>query len=390
MLEKYAFGTYRTTNKNPIHIKALKYALDNGIKHIDTSSNYMHGTAEELIGDELKNRNRKDFTIVSKGGYIQGENLKNVQEGYQVKELVTYDEHCYHSIHPDFLSDQIDLSLKRLKTDYIDVYLLHNPEYYLLKEIKNGMTNEAIKNFQNIMQERIQKAFVLLEQKVKEGKIKAYGISSNSFSKKENDPHFLDYKNLIDYAKEIAGENHHLKVIQLPMNMFEIDGIPCARWAYSNALEVHINRPLNTFYNNEMIRIASYEEAKNYNQLLQRVKQVPNQMLQEVVSQIINIEDEYRWAGDVDDIVEYQVVPYIIQNVELEEKYYELVNEYLESYKQNIKHKISKKESKRLNIKEPMDKTALKFLEQKEYITRILVGVRREEYVKKVINYAIS
>ncbi len=37
-----------------------------------------------------------------------------------------------------------------------------------------------------------------------------------------------------------------------------------------------------------------------------------------------------------------------------------------------------------------MDKTALKFLEEKEYITRILVGMRREEYVKKVMNYAIS
>ena len=390
MLEKYAFGTYRTTNKNSIHVQALKYALDNGIKHLDTSSNYMHGTAEELIGNELKNRKREDFIVVSKGGYIQAENLKKVQEGKKIDELVIYDEHCYHCIHPSFLSEQIDLSLKRLQSDYIDVYLLHNPEYYLLKEIKKGMTKEAIENFQNIMQERIKKAFVLLEKKVEEGKIKAYGISSNSFSKKEDDPHFLNYKKLLDHAKQIAGPKHHLKVIQLPMNLFEKDGIPCAKWAYSNNLEVHVNRPLNAFLNYEMVRIASYEEAKNYNQLLKRVKQVPSQMLQEVVSQIINIEDEYRWAGDVDDIVEYQVVPYIIQNVKLEEKYYELVNEYLESYKQHIKHKISKKESKKLNIQEPMDKIALKFLEEKNYITRILVGVRKEEYVKKEINYAIS
>lgn len=41
------------------------------------------------------------------------------------------------------------------------------------------------------MQERIKKAFVLLEEKVKEGKIKAYGISSNSFAKKANDIHFF-------------------------------------------------------------------------------------------------------------------------------------------------------------------------------------------------------
>lgn len=54
MLEKYAFGTYRTTDKSPIHRDALKYALDNKITHIDTSSNYMHGDAERLIGNELK------------------------------------------------------------------------------------------------------------------------------------------------------------------------------------------------------------------------------------------------------------------------------------------------------------------------------------------------
>lgn len=71
--------------------------------------------------------------------------MKMVQEGYKVEDLVIYDENCYHSIHPNFISDQIDKSLERLQTDYIDVYLLHNPEYYLLKEIKQGMTQEAIK-----------------------------------------------------------------------------------------------------------------------------------------------------------------------------------------------------------------------------------------------------
>ncbi len=390
MLDKFAFGTYRTTFQSPSHKEALEYALNNGIRHIDTSSNYMHGQAEELIGQVLKKRDRKEFTIVSKGGYIQGENLKRVQDGFKVEDLVFYDEHCLHSIHPNFLSDQIDRSLDRLNTDYINVYLLHNPEYYLMKEIKQGMIASAISNFQSIMQDRIKKAFVLLEEKVKEGKIKAYGISSNSFSKKETDIHFLEYKNLIDYAKEIAGEKHHLKVIQLPMNIFELDGEKCAKWAYENGLEVHINRPLNSFKGNQMIRLASYDKPQDYEKTLKELRDIPNEALQEVINQIINIEDEYRWAGDVDDIIEYQVLPYIVKNVNLDSKYYEIVNNFIEKYKNRIKQKISEKTAKELFIPEPMDKSAINFLKEKEYITRILVGMRKEKYVKKVIEYAIS
>ena len=392
MLKNYAFGTYRTTFQNPIHVEALNYALDNGITHIDTSSNYMHGDAEKLIGKVLKNRNRALFTIVSKGGYIQGENLKRVLEskknGEEVKDLVIYDKNCYHSIHPDFLSDQINRSLQRLDTDYIDVYLLHNPEYYLMKEIKKGMHYNEIINFQNIMQERIKKAFVLLEQKVNEGKIKAYGISSNSFSKLDDDIHFLEYKHLINYAKEIAGENHNLKVIQLPMNLYELHGEKAANWAYKNGLEVHINRPLNSFKGNKMLRLASYEKDEKYETLLEEIRKVPNQSFQEVINQIIDIKDEYRWAGDVDDIIEYQVIPYILKNVNLDSQYFELFNTFIESYKNNIKHKISTNLSKEMYIPEPMDKSALEFLEEKEYVTRILVGMRQKKYVDKILSYS--
>ena len=386
MLSKYSFGTYRTTYQNPLHKDALNYALDNEITHIDTSSNYMHGEAEKLIGQALKNRNRADFTIVSKGGYIQGENLKRVQEGQKVEDLVMYDEHCFHSIHPDFLSDQIDRSLERLDTEYIDVYLLHNPEYYLMKEIKKGMHYNEIINFQKIMQERIKKAFVLLEEKVKEGKIKAYGISSNSFSKLDDDIHFLEYKHLIDYAKEI-NEEHNLKVIQLPMNLYELHGDKAAIWAHKNGLEVHINRPLNSFKGNKMLRLASYEEDKNYNTLLEDIRKVPNQAFQEVINQIIKIEDEYKWAGDVDDIIEYQVIPYIVKNVNLDSQYFTIFNKFIESYKSNVKHKISTNLSKELYIPEPLDKSALEFLEEKKYVTRILVGMRQKKYVDKILTY---
>lgn len=388
MLSKYSFGTYRTTYQDPKHKEALKYALDNGIKYIDTSSNYMHGEAEILIGQSLENRERRDFTIVSKGGYIQGENLKRVEEGFKVEDLVRYDSDCLHSIHPDFLEDQINRSLKRLKTNYIDIYLLHNPEYYLLKEIKVGLTEQAVLKHHEIMQQRIKKAFAFLEEKVKEGKIEAYGISSNSFAKKRENYHFLEYKHLINYAKEIAGENHHFKVIQLPMNMYERDGEECAKWAYENGLEVHVNRPLNAFKDDKMIRLASYSECINFDTLLAQIKEIPNDAFQEVIEQILNIQNDYRWAGDVDDIIEYQVIPYIVQNVNLDPIYFQLFDSFLDCYKNNIKSKISVQTAKDMNINGPVDAVALKFLENKEYVTRILVGMRNKQYVQKVISYS--
>ena len=132
MIEKIGFGTYRTTFNNPVHIKALNHALDEGIKYIDTSSNYMFGEAEILVGQAMKGRNREEFEIVGKGGYIQGPNMQRLKDGWEVEELVEYAPECFHSISPMFLEDQIENSLKRLDMEYIDVYLLHNPEYYLM------------------------------------------------------------------------------------------------------------------------------------------------------------------------------------------------------------------------------------------------------------------
>ncbi len=63
-----------------------------------------------------------------------------------------------------------------------------------------------------------------------------------------------------------------------------------------------------------MIRLASYSEDENYDLNLEEIRQIANQAFQDVINQIINIKDEYRWAGDVDDIIEYQVIPYIVKN----------------------------------------------------------------------------
>lgn len=387
MLNKISFGTYRTTFQNPIHIEALNYALDKGVTSIDTSSNYMYGEVEVLIGQALKTRDRKEFTITTKGGYIQGPNMQRVNEGWEVEDLVQYDQTCFHSISPMFLEDQIENSLKRLECEYIDLYLLHNPEYYLMANLKGDATDEDLQKHHEIMQQRVKKAFECLEEQVAKGKIKAYGISSNSFSKKENDYHFLEYKHLIEYAKEIAGEEHHFKVIQLPLNMYEKDGVPCAKWAYENGLEVHVNRPLNVFYMGGMLRLGSYEKCDHFDELMEEIQKIENKKLQELIEDLIENQSRFGFAGDVDDTIDYQVIPYIIQTLKIDSKFYPLLDQFLNCYKANVKHSLGKITAKKLGIEEPLDKVGLEYLLKKHYITKVLVGMRIKEYVERVIAY---
>ena len=47
-----------------------------------------------------------------------------------VPEIVEFNEKFWHCIHPEFLTEEITASMSRLGIETIDVYLLHNPEYF--------------------------------------------------------------------------------------------------------------------------------------------------------------------------------------------------------------------------------------------------------------------
>src|SRR6266540_2051372 len=71
------FGGYRVGRKSPDHRTALSTALAAGVNLIDTSSNYMLGDSERLIGEVLADTAvpRDEVVVVSKIGYVQGPNL---------------------------------------------------------------------------------------------------------------------------------------------------------------------------------------------------------------------------------------------------------------------------------------------------------------------------
>ena len=268
------FGAYRVDYRVREHFESLEYAVSKGINLIDTSANYSDGGSEILIGNvlgDLINNNkilREEIVIVSKGGYLQGKNLeaakKMKEDGVGYKEVTEYAENIWHCIHPDFLKDQISLSLDRMKLETIDVYLLHNPEYFLDSPLAKDLELDVLRHE---YYSRIKKAFAYLEEEVKLGRISYYGISSNSFVKSSDDAVFTSLQNCVDAANEIS-EDNNFYVIELPLNLYEKgallnknqvgDSFNVLEYAYESELGVLVNRPLNALGENGLTRLADF------------------------------------------------------------------------------------------------------------------------------------
>ncbi len=90
--------------------ESIVCAYKNGINFFDTSPVYGNGKSEEILGDELAHI-RKEVFIASKCGLILREN------GF-----------VEHSLDSDSILSEIEATLKRLKTDYIDLYQIHFPD----------------------------------------------------------------------------------------------------------------------------------------------------------------------------------------------------------------------------------------------------------------------
>ena len=136
------FGCYRIMEGNAQHEAALREYLDRGGNLIDTSANYGDGRSEVLAGRVLKGYPRDRVIVVTKGGYIQGQNM-TLARRREFPEVVRYGDGIWHSIHPDFLETQIEMSLSRLQLEMADVYLLHNPEYYLEDQAHHQPVGDA-------------------------------------------------------------------------------------------------------------------------------------------------------------------------------------------------------------------------------------------------------
>ena len=282
---RLGFGGYRIDISSDEHRQALTKAVRGGCNLIDTSTNYADGGSERLIGSVFGNLiksnelTREEIIVVSKIGYVQGQNLKRAEAREKASnpfpEMVKYGEGIWHCLHPEFLEEQLTLSLDRLGLTTLDVCLLHNPEYFLsdAKNQKLSINPEALQELRETFYQRLQRAFSYFEKQVAAGRLQYYGVSSNTCTAKPDDPEATSLSRMLEAAQGAAKEcdqtNHHFRVLQLPMNLFESGALlthntgketqqTVLELAQQENIAVLVNRPLNAIPTKQggMIRLA--------------------------------------------------------------------------------------------------------------------------------------
>jgi aryl-alcohol dehydrogenase-like predicted oxidoreductase len=262
-LSRIGFGCYRMSRKSREHSQALRRALANGCNLIDTAANYMSGDSERMIGEVLADHPQHHPFVITKAGYVQGEGATLVEElqrtGRACGGVVRTSAGWLHSIHPDFLDGQITLSCRRLQRSQVDGFLLHNPEYYF--------DQVGCAPLQSEYYARIKQAFEFLEEAVEQGRVRYYGVSSNSLPFSTADPHTTSLPRLLAVAEEVSTSNH-FKLIQFPFNLVENEAQMSHHAGDHSLIEIArasgiitlTNRPLNANSANGPVRLASYEQ----------------------------------------------------------------------------------------------------------------------------------
>jgi aryl-alcohol dehydrogenase-like predicted oxidoreductase len=156
-------------------IATIRSAIDRGVTLIDTAPVYGFGRSEEIVGKALEGSLRQKVTIATKVG------------------LAWKDGAVYRDSRPARIRQEIEDSLRRLRTDVIDLYQMHWPDF----ETPVAETARTMEDLR------------------REGKIRAIGVS-----------------NFSPTQMRMFSANAQLDAVQPPYNLFEraieADVLPCA------------------------------------------------------------------------------------------------------------------------------------------------------------------
>ncbi len=230
MMSSIGLGTYLGDSTDEVDARytdCVVRAVSLGCNVIDTAINYRFQRSERAIGRALRQLlqsgfSREEMVICTKGGFIPfdgsypAEPWKWVKDTLLVKGIVTPEEihPSGHCMAPMYLYNQLEQSLKNLNLEKLDVYYVHNPETQM------GDLNESR------FYEALEMAFRALENAVSNNQLEMYGIATwDAFLENEEGGHLMQLERVMECARRAAGERHHFRMVELPVNLAMTDAL---------------------------------------------------------------------------------------------------------------------------------------------------------------------
>ena len=203
------------------YTEAVVRAVELGANVIDTAANYRFQRSERSIGaalGQLKTRGfaRDELVICTKGGYLPFDGApprdvrQYVEDNFIKTGIASWGDIAggSHCMTPRYLENQLEQSLRNMALDCVDVYYVHNPESQL-----SAVSPE-------LFGQRLRAAFEFLEQSVAQGKIRNYGVATwNGFRADPKAGGYHPLEQMVEIARDVAGDSHHCRFIQLPVNL---------------------------------------------------------------------------------------------------------------------------------------------------------------------------
>jgi len=201
---------------------AIATAVRSGVNVLDTAINYRHQRSERNLGAALKQAvesgelQRDEVLVCTKAGYLSFDGnppadarayfqREYIEPGILDPSQLAGGMHC---MTPAYLANQIERSRNNLGLETIDVFYIHNPETQL-----GDVSHE-------VFHVRLREAFVMLEKQVKAGKIAYYGLATwSAFRLPEGARDAINLWEKAKLAREVGGDNHHFRFVQLPFNL---------------------------------------------------------------------------------------------------------------------------------------------------------------------------
>ena len=169
-VSKICLGTMTFGNQNSENeaFEQMDYALDKGVNFFDTAELYpvpatpqLYADTEKIIGKWMKERKNRDQIVLATKIAGPGDYTKHIRTtGFSKNSIIS----------------AVDGSLKRLKTDYIDLYQLHWPERVTNTFGKRGFNA----SFDDNWKENFQSVLESLKTLILAGKIRTIGLSNEN------------------------------------------------------------------------------------------------------------------------------------------------------------------------------------------------------------------